>query len=239
MSTDNITVADLEVMAHAANYRRWMYGRLERFIGRRILEVGAGIGNFTSLLLDRELVVAIDTYLPCVRGLAERFADRPNLVPLHLDIADPAAETLRRYDIDTVVCLNVLEHIADDRLALTRMRRILKPGGRLVLLVPALQFLYGTIDRALGHYRRYGRHTLRHTLTEGGFHVERVGHMNALGVAGWFLNNRILRKREESLDQVLFFDRFIAPWAERVERLVPPPIGLSLIAIARPAVRPL
>lgn len=238
-TAEPITVSDLETMSGAVNYRAWMYHRLAPYIGRRILEVGAGIGNFTSLLLDRELVVALDTHAPCVDALRTRLrlprpsVDGARVLALQMDIAKCRPEDLPAQDFDTVICLNVLEHIEDDERALKIMRAVLRQDGRLVLLVPAFQFLYGTVDRSLQHYRRYTRKTLLPKLLAAGFVIDKSFYMNVIGTAGWFLNNRLLKRREESPRQILTFDRFVAPWADRIERLVPPPFGLSLIAICR------
>ncbi len=233
MNGENITVSDLEIMAHAHNYRGWMFRQIEPFIGRRILEIGAGIGNFTNLMLDRELVVAADVYRPCVEYLQKRFADQPHVLPKHLDVADPATMALGRYDLDTVVCLNVLEHVEDDRGALSHMFSVLRSGGCLVLLVPAFQFLFGTVDSSLGHHRRYTKPPLMEKMRQTGFTIEKVFYMNIIGMAGWFLNNRVFKRTEESPRQIALFDRLIAPVAERAEKIVQPPIGLSLIAIGR------
>ena len=231
MRADDVTISDQKLMVEAQNYRQWMYRRIAPFLGRRILEVGAGIGNFTTLLLDRELVVALDAHPLCTGHFKTRFADTPNVSPVNLDIADPAALALDRYKCDTVVCLNVLEHVEDDRAALSHMHSALTSGGRLVLLVPAFQFLYGSVDRALGHCRRYTKGELVLKVRESGFEIQDVSYMNVIGMAGWFLNNRVLKRREESLAQIRLFDRVIAPCAERLERFVRPRIGLSLIAI--------
>jgi SAM-dependent methyltransferase len=229
-STD-ITVSDLETMGAAVNYRRWMFRRVERFLGRRILEVGAGIGNFTELLLNRELVVASDIHPDCVAYLRRRFAGHPGVVALQMDAADPALAQLTRYDLDTIVCINVLEHVADDVAALRHMSEALRTGGRLVLLVPAFQFLFGTVDRSLQHHRRYTRRTLLPKVQQAGFRVERSFYMNLVGMAGWLVNNRVMKRVVESPGQIRFFDRFVAPGAERIERVIPPPVGLSLIAV--------
>jgi len=234
MNTDNITISDLEIMSNANNYRRWMYHQIAPFIGQRILEVGAGIGNFTELLLDRELVVAADTYSPCVDYLRTRLGEQLKAVPLQMDIADLGEQidqSLINNRFDTVICLNVLEHIKDDGRALSNMYALLQPRGRLILLVPAFQFLFGTVDQSLDHYRRYTKSNLVPKIRQAGFQVEKTFYMNVIGIFGWFLNNRILKKREESKDQIQLFDQYIAPLAERVERFIPPPVGLSLIAI--------
>jgi len=229
----DITVSDLEIMSNANNYSGWIYRRILPFIGQRILEVGAGIGNFTRLLLNRELIVAVDKHPACVDYLKARLGNSRTLVPMELDISDPAVCELSPYEFDTVICLNVLEHVEDDLSALAHMYSVLRAGGILILLVPAFQFLYGSVDRSLGHYRRYNRKSLIPKVRQAGFEVERVFYMNMIGMAGWLLNNRILGWREESARQIGFFDRFVAPWAESLERLIQPPVGLSLISVCR------
>lgn len=233
MNGENITVSDLEIMANAHNYRHWMFRQIEPFLGRRILEIGAGIGNFTQLMLDREAVIAVDVYQPCVEYLKKRFAGQRRVLPLLLDAADPQIAALASHKLDTVVCLNVLEHVENDVDALSHMFAALQDGGRLILLVPAFQFLFGTVDCSLGHYRRYTKPPLVHKMRQTGFEIEKLFYMNAVGMAGWFLNNRVLKRTEESPRQIAFFDRMIAPVAERAERIVQPPVGLSLIAIGR------
>jgi SAM-dependent methyltransferase len=233
MAYDKILISDLEIMAAARNYRGWMYRRLAPYIGQRVLEIGAGIGNFTTLLLDRELVVATDNYPPCVEYLTLHLGDRLKAPPTLLDASSDIESQLWNFEFDTIVCLNVLEHIEDDGKALSQMRALLAPGGRLVLLVPAFQFLYGSVDSALGHYRRYTRKTLLPIMQRAGFLIERSFYMNVVGMAGWFWNNRIIRRSEESGKQIWIFDRYVAPLAEFTERLLPPPAGLSLIAVGR------
>jgi SAM-dependent methyltransferase len=235
MNGDNaqVMVTDLEIMAGANNYRNWMYSRIAPFIGERILEVGAGIGNFTELLLDRELVVATDKYQLCLDRLTSRLGHNPKVLSEILDLGEPPEDRLIDYGFDTVICLNVLEHVEDDLRALAFMRSVLVPGGRLVLLVPAFNFLYGSVDQVIGHYRRYTRKDLLPRMREAGFVIESSFYMNVIGMAGWFWNNRVRKIKEESPSQIALFDRFIAPWAERVEKFIRPPFGLSLIAIGQ------
>ncbi len=233
MSYDQILISDLEIMAGAKNYRGWMYRRLAPYIGKRVLEIGSGIGNFTKLLLDRDLVVATDNYQPCVDYLSSQLGEKLKAPPILLDAAGEIDPELKQHKFDTIVCLNVLEHIEDDLRALEQMHGLLVPNGQLVLLVPAFQFLHGSVDRALGHYRRYTRKDLLPTMQRAGFLVDRSFYMNVIGMAGWFWNNRIIKRTEESEKLIRIFDRYVAPVAELAERLVPPPTGLSLIAIGR------
>lgn len=224
-------IADLEIMAAADNYQNWMFRKIAPFVGNRILEVGAGIGNFTRLLLDRELIVPTDISQSCVNQLQQRLGDGLHVQPKLLDLGNPANENWSSYRFDTVICLNVLEHVEDHDRALKFMHSVLEPGGRAVILVPAFMFLYGTIDKKIGHYRRYTRRELLPRMRAAGFFVESSFYMNVIGMAGWLWNNRIRRIPEEDAGQIQIFDRFIAPWAEKVENLIPPPFGLSLIAI--------
>ncbi|HEX9780338.1 MAG TPA: class I SAM-dependent methyltransferase [bacterium] len=225
-------VGDLETMSLAGRYQQWMFGQLAHALGQRIVECGAGIGNMTRLLTDRELVVAVDHHGPCVEALEKRFSAYPNVVPLLLDLGEPGVSALARYRPDTVVCINVMEHIEDDAGLLRRLHGILAPGGALALLVPAMPSLYGTIDRRLRHFRRYDKRRLAALMEATGFRVAELFFMNAVAPLGWFINGRVLKRSTQAPRQVLVFDRLIVPWLSRLERIIRPPFGLSLIAIA-------
>ena len=225
-------IRDLEIMSAAVNYRNWIYRQFTPILGRRVIECGAGIGNFTELLAERELVVAVDSYGPCVSYLANRFRANARVVPVQMDVSSPRLRELERYQPDTIVCINVLEHVEDDRATLKNMRHLVGRGGAIALLVPAFPCLYGTIDRMLGHYRRYRREELAGKFEEAGLKVQRLFYFNAVAPFGWFVNNRVLKRTEESPVQVLVFDRWIVPWLSRIEHLCKPPYGLSLIVLA-------
>jgi SAM-dependent methyltransferase len=145
---------------------------------------------------------------------------------------DPASRAeIRDLRIDSVVCLNVLEHIDDDRGALADMYDVLQPDGRLVLLVPAFARLYGTLDVHLRHFRRYEREELESKLREAGFAIEDLRFANRPGILGWWVNGKLLRRRVLPRSQLLAF-KLLMPMLER-EKERPPTAGLSLVAIAR------
>jgi glycosyltransferase involved in cell wall biosynthesis len=218
-------------MARAERYNRWLAGRLSPYLGRRVLEIGAGIGSFTRHLLGRDLVLATDVNPRYRRILANTFERHTGVQVRPLDLADFDPATLVADRLDTVVCLNVLEHVADDRRALRRLHDVLAPGGRLLLLVPAHRRLHGSIDRAIGHVRRYERVDLEARLREAGFEVEAAAFLNRVGAVGWYLNSVLLRRRRVPGVQVRLQDLLVP--LMRAEGALPLPFGLSLLAVGR------
>jgi SAM-dependent methyltransferase len=218
-------------LSRAERYNRWMLEQLAPWLGQRVLEIGSGIGSFTRYLVGRELIVATDInprYLRILRNTFERHT-RVEVEPLDLMVFDPAPFAGR--GLDTILCLNVLEHVQDDREALRRLHATLAPGGRLLLLVPAHQRLYGAIDQAIEHHRRYETDGLTAKLKEAGFQVEHTQFFNRLGVVGWYLNSVVLRRTKVPGFQ-LRLQNLLVPLL-RAERALPLPFGLSLIAVAR------
>jgi 2-polyprenyl-3-methyl-5-hydroxy-6-metoxy-1,4-benzoquinol methylase len=224
-------VADLERMVQAKNYLAWQARVVLPEVGQRVLEVGCGIGNFTGRLLDRETVIAVDVEQECIDRLAERYGNRPNLRAFAFDIDAGRFADLARFAPDSCVCLNVLEHVRDDDAALRGMASALPSGGKIVLIVPAFPSLYGPIDRNLGHFRRYTRASLTRLATAVGLRVNKLKYMNFAGFFGWWMNSHIFRRQEQSESQIRFFDRNVVPVAWRVEKLIPPPFGQSVVAV--------
>jgi SAM-dependent methyltransferase len=215
-------------MAAAPRYNRWMFDRLRPWVGRRVLEIGAGIGNMSVFFAERERVVLTDTEPYYLGRLRERFADRPqvSVAELRLPAVSPGLAAER---LDTVICLNVLEHIEDDRASLRAMHYLLQPGGRLVLLVPSLRALYGTLDEALGHFRRYVPAELSEKLRAAGFRLRHLEYFNLAGVPGWWVAGRLLRRRLIPTGALRWYEALVPLF--RLERFLPWRIGQSLIAI--------
>lgn len=233
IARDVVGAATLERMAAAPAFNRWMYDRLQRWIGRRVLEVGSGIGNMSQFFVDRDRVVLTDTEPWYREQLRARFARNAHVTVAELMLPD-GTQALGGETFDTILCLNVLEHVEDDRASLATMRRLLAPGGRLVLLVPALRQLYGSLDRALGHYRRYTPRLLRERYREAGLAVRHVEYFNMAGMPGWWLVGRVLRRELIPTGGLRLYDRLVPLF--RLERLLPWRLGQSLIAIGeRPA----
>jgi SAM-dependent methyltransferase len=164
--------------------------------------------------------------------LRSRFAKHPNASVARLYLPTELG-ALAGQHFDTIICLNVLEHVDDDISALQAIRRMLAPRGRLILLVPALPALYGTIDKALGHHRRYKRPPLTSLLTATGFTVAHIEYFNLAGVPGWWFAGRVLRRQMIPATSLKLYDALVPVF--RLERLIPWRIGQSLIAIGEAA----
>lgn len=222
---------DQAKMAAAENYFAWQSRLVLPELGRKVVEVGCGIGNFTRFLLDRDAVYALDLDANCVERLRLRYRGRTNL---HLQVCEPGSrdfEKLRMYQPDSCVCINVLEHIEDDLTALRSMSSVLSPGGVIVLLVPAFPSLYGPIDENLHHFRRYTRRSLLQLATAAELRVRKLHYVNAVGFFGWWANARIFRRRAQSALQISIFDRFVVPLVSPIERRIRPPFGQSLLVV--------
>ncbi len=224
------TLARME--SGAPNYNTWLGQRFKEHAGHRVLEIGAGIGTITSLLAEgREKVVALEVDPFYVRRLENRFRGTPQVVPYLSDVALADFEKLKAERFDSIVLSNVMEHIPDDAGAVRRFGQILSPGGKVLILVPALPQIFGALDEAVGHYRRYTPETLRAVLEENGFGVDRLEWMNLVGIPGWFVNGKLLRRRSMPPLQLRLYDQ-LAPWLARAESLVKLPVGMSLFCVA-------
>lgn len=225
------TLEDQERMAGARNYFAWQGRMVTRELGQRVVEVGCGLGNFTRMLLDREAVIAVDAEPGCMQRLKQRYPNQRNLLAFACDLTSTVFPELAKFRPDSCVCLNVLEHIEDDRQALRAMASMLEPGGVIVLLVPAFQALYGPIDRHLGHHRRYSRKSIHSLAGSAGLRIRKIHYVNGLGFFGWWANAHIFKREAQSERQIAIFDRYVVPIASRLESLAPPPFGQSLFAV--------
>ena len=223
----------LERMDGATHYNQWLGRRFREHMGRRVLEIGAGIGTITrELEAGAELLVALEVERFYVDRLKNLFRGKPHVRPYLSDVALADWESLKAEQLDTIVLSNVLEHIPDDASAVRRFRQILQMDGRVLILVPALPQLFGAIDEAVGHYRRYTQDSLRAVLEQNGFRVDTLEWMNLVGLPGWFLNSRVLRRRAVPRLQLKLYDT-LAPLLARAEQQVKLPVGMSLFAVAR------
>lgn len=222
--------ATLDAFANTPRFNRWMADTIRPFVGKRVLEIGAGMGNLTRQLVGgRNVYVATDIDEEHMARLRVRLHHRMNLSVHHCDAARSEDFGPFAGEMDTVICLNVLEHIPEDLMALQNIRSILMPGGRAIILVPQDQRIYGAMDEALGHCRRYSKDQLQSRMEEAGFHVERVLDFNRASRPGWYFNGKVLGKRTVGRFQVRVFDKLVWLW-RYIDRALPWP-SVSIIAI--------
>jgi glycosyltransferase involved in cell wall biosynthesis len=221
----------LQSMRRARGLNRWILEQFRQYIGQRVLEAGCGIGNFTELLLDRERLVCVDNDPLYVEMAEWRLGHMENVRTLKRDLSDTAAyEELKAERIDTIVCLNVLEHIAPDEQVLRAYHDLLEPGGHAIILVPAHMWLYGPCDEALGHVRRYTSTELHTKMQAAGFDVVMMDEFNRMGVPGWYLNKK-LGRRDLNPRQMRLFEALL-PLAKGMEAMKLGR-GLSLIGVGQ------
>jgi SAM-dependent methyltransferase len=219
----------LEDLTAARRYRRYLFSLLAPHLGRQVLEVGAGLGDFSAQLVDRERLVVSDSDPVCLRVLEERFAGQPGVEvvsgdPASLKVAPP---------VDTVVAINVLERLADDAAALRGMAEVVVDGGRLLLLVPGYPRLAGHFDEALGHVRRYTPDSLRRTVEAAGLVPEVVRPVNFLGGLAWWAAVRVGGQGRPTPALVRLYDRLVIPAERALERRLQPRFGQSVLCVAR------
>lgn len=219
----------LEDLAEAVNYRSWLVSLALPYLGDDPLEVGSGHGDYAADWAAAGVpITASEADASRLALLTERFAGDPRVRVRELAV--PIAETGSH---SAVVAYNVLEHIEDDVAALRSFAGLVRPGGHVILVVPAFEFALGRFDRLVGHFRRYRCAGLRRVLVEAGLEPVRVHYVNAVGLFGWTLVVRILGGTPKSGPLLRVYDRFVVPVLRRVEARLHPPFGQSVFAVAR------
>jgi glycosyltransferase involved in cell wall biosynthesis len=216
-------------LSRAPKFNAWMADTIRPYCGNHILEIGSGVGNLTHKLIPRRKYVVSDINPLYMQTLSRLRADRPYLKAAYCDVTDFASFPKEEGPFDTVICLNVIEHVADDHASLRNIREVLAPGGRAIVLVPQGQWNFGTLDEVLGHQRRYSEASLRALAQESDFVVEKIIRFNRVGTPAWWLNGKILRRRIFGLGQILALN-VLTPLFRRIDGVLPFE-PLSLIAV--------
>src|SRR5262245_40208658 len=204
----------LESGRSSDNYNRWVADQFLPFVGRRVLEVGCGIGNLSQFWADREAFVGIDIEPECVAKCAERFQGQPQVAIRHDRVGAP--DWVRRwsdYRVDTLLAVNVLEHIRDDLGTLRGWRDIVAAGGggHIGLFVPAFEFAFSAFDKRYGHYRRYTKETLRDKLLDAGLDIHVLRYFNSLGLLVWWGHFALLGRMSTNSAQVGSYAKIVVP----------------------------
>ncbi|CAM3515424.1 class I SAM-dependent methyltransferase [Stackebrandtia soli] len=230
VSGDTIAQSDvLEDLSSAVNYRRWLCSLGLPHFGDDVLELGSGLGDYAAEWADQGVRVTASEADPGrLESLEKRFSSDPRVEVRELGV--PIRDT---GNYSTVVAYNVLEHIHDQAEALASVRRLLRPGGAVVLIVPAFEFAMSAFDRRIGHHRRYRKASLTRVLTEAGLTVEHCHYVNGPGLLAWYLVCKLLRGRPREGLLLSWYDRLYVPVQRRIEARLRTPFGQSLFAVAR------
>jgi len=226
----------LQTISEAYRFNQWMFETIQPYVkAGRILEVGSGIGNISSFFLDNGYNLCLSDIRENYCGfLEEKFAEHPHLIDIiRLDLVEPLFDQVYASwlgSFDTLYALNVIEHIEDDILALSNCKKLLRPGGRLIILVPAYQVLYNNFDKNLHHYRRYTRQSLKKVFQANEIPVLADFHFNCIGIMGWFLSGKLMQKDTIPSGQMKLYDQLV-PVFRIVDKMLFNQLGLSVIVV--------
>jgi SAM-dependent methyltransferase len=224
----------LETFSHAPAFNSWLYDKISRNVHGKILEIGSGIGNISGFLLTGQSSVYLsDLREEYCQILEKKFRGHKHLGGIYLldlslpDFPGRYPDILEKFD--TVIAINVIEHIRDEQTAIWNAKSLLRSGGRLIVLVPAIPGLYNSLDRHLGHYRRYTKSELRKRFEQVDLNFRGSQYFNAPAIPGWWVSGNLLKDETVTEAKLRFFDRMV-PLFKVFDRLASPFIGISLIA---------
>jgi SAM-dependent methyltransferase len=222
-------------MTVAVNYRRWILDTLKPYLGKRCVEVGAGSGTFSSMLWesDPDQLLLVEPSAEMFGQLSERFQANSRIRLFNAMFKDVAVEIRDRHAPDSIIYLNVLEHVEHDEVELSVLFDTLGTGGHLLIFVPAMPFLMGPFDRAIGHFRRYAKGELERKCAAAGFRIAFSKYFDAMGVLPWWIKYRLFRSNSLNKKAVHLYDSYCVPLARRIESKVVPPIGKNVLLVAQ------
>ncbi|MGI8470110.1 MAG: methyltransferase domain-containing protein [Pyrinomonadaceae bacterium] len=227
---------DLESMSFAMNYHEWILDEFRPFLGKHFVEVGAGTGSFSELLLQENpqtlsLIEPSEMFGQLQNNILQLKSE--SAVKLYQSVfTKAAAEIAARQKPDSIVYVNVLEHIEDDLTELKTIYQTLEKGGRCFIFVPALMGLYGEFDRKIGHFRRYTKSELKNKCKLAGFNIIKSKYFDFAGIIPWYAKYKILKSDSLNAGAVTLYDKIVVPVTSRLEKIIPVPIGKNLLLIA-------
>lgn len=224
----------LEAISRAGRFNKWMFQQVDPWMKGRVLEIGSGIGNISGFFLKKGADIVLsdirDAYCDALKSKFSAFSpvNVRKIDLVHPQFSGVYADLLGSFD--GAFALNVIEHIEDDRLAMTNLISLLKPEGKVLILVPAWPWLYNNIDKSLYHFRRYTPKTLRRLFLDSGLEIEKEWMFNALGIPAWFTGGKVQGKKEIEVGQMNAYDKMV-PLARLLDKVTFNSIGLSVIAV--------
>ncbi len=227
----------LDKLSKADHFNHWIYRSVKPWIAGNVFEIGSGIGNISAMILKDGFQLMItetdETYLEI---LHQKFDGNQSVTKiLQLDLVDPGFDTKFQHlfqSFDTVIAINVIEHIEDDLAAFRNAQKLIKPNGRLIVLVPNGAALYNGLDKHLSHFRRYNKQKISLILQQIGLVQDQFFYFNTIGILGWFFSGSILRNKTIPSAMVSIFE-FVVPFTSWLDKLFKNTCGLSIIVVAR------
>ncbi len=225
------TSGELEILKDAKNYYKWILEEFNEFLYGHCLEIGSGYGTFSKYILESNVkkltcIEPAQNLLPKLRKNLKNYKN--------YEIHKTTLENFKTdKSFDCIVCVNVLEHIRNDYLAMKKMYTLLKKGGNICIFVPAHQFLYGSLDKVFLHYRRYDKKRLTMLAKKTGFKIIKLRYFNSLGVFSWFLMSRIFKIYRFNKTSIKIYDNLVVPVMKKIEKIFTPPFGQSLLMIGK------
>lgn len=224
----------LEVISKAKKLNRWMFETIEPYCKGAVLEIGSGIGNISEFFVNKNNDISVSDLRENYRTILKSKFNLPDTKVLDLDIVDLDFDTKSKHllnKFDSVFSLNVVEHIKDDDLAIKNMVKLLKPGGHLVILVPAHQALYNNFDVTLEHYKRYNKNTLTRLMENYGEVISSF-YFNAVGILGWWVSGKLFKNKMIPEGEMKLYNTFV-PIIKLADAVTFNRIGLSVICVIK------
>lgn len=231
------TGRELEAMSLAVNYHRWIFESLKPYLGRRLVEVGAGQGSFSEMLLEcgAEHVALVEPsgkMYEQLKAHLSRLKTSVEVETYNATFSEVAEEIRAAHRPDSILYVNVLEHIEDDEAELALVHSTLCAKGRVFIFVPALRWLYGKFDEAVGHVRRYSRRELEEKCRRAGFKIIKSDYFDLLGVLPWYFKYRVLKSSSMEPWAVQLYDRYLVQVTKAIESAIRPPVGKNIVLVA-------
>lgn len=233
ISHDNIEKFWLDNIVSLNQYTKWFFSHIERYIGDYVWEVGSGIGTYSKFLLNKNQIILSDIVDEYLERLRDNFRKYNNVKVLKIDLLnDSHYQLIRQYRIDTILCINVLEHVRNDLKAIKFMYRVLQKDGIFIFVGPNHKFLYNSLDKYTNHYRRYSVRQIKNFFNKLGFAIDKIFSFNALGVLSWFWYGSVLKRKVIPLESLRYSNRVI-PLVKIIDLVNPFKFGLNIVVIAR------
>lgn len=228
----NVGSKNLEILNENKNFTDWMYSEIKPHISGNILEIGSGIGTYSKKIIKdykKSKILLSDIDSNFISNLKKRYKTHKNIKVIKLDIEK--TKVLKYKNINTIIALNVLEHIKDDGGALNNLYNYLAPGGTAIILVPAHKKLYNCIDKAVGHYRRYQKKELINKINKTKFKLKEIKYFNFVSIFGWYVNGTILKKAIINKDATKILNWGIPLFKFFDKNVILNKMGISLIVV--------